>query len=88
MGGDASTHASHGKSLFTTRTQFGTDGLSRTNNREGKRFMRCRETKLPGVFEIDLETHLDERGFVARACRQEGWISASRPLESRKSQNV
>jgi dTDP-4-dehydrorhamnose 3,5-epimerase-like enzyme len=32
--------------------------------------MRCRETKLLGVFEIDLETHLDERGFFARARRR------------------
>lgn len=34
--------------------------------------MLCRETKLPGVFEIDLEPLPDERGFFARAwCRKE-----------------
>jgi dTDP-4-dehydrorhamnose 3,5-epimerase len=30
------------------------------------------ETKLPGVFEIDLEPHSDERGFFARSwCQRE-----------------
>lgn len=34
--------------------------------------MFFRETKLPGVFEIHLEPHLDDRGFFARTwCREE-----------------
>lgn len=34
--------------------------------------MVCRETKLPGVFEIELEPHHDNRGFFARAwCQKE-----------------
>jgi len=34
--------------------------------------MVCRETKLPGVFEIELEPHQDNRGFFARAwCQKE-----------------
>jgi len=34
--------------------------------------MIFRETKLPGVFEIDLEAKLDERGFFARTwCQKE-----------------
>ncbi len=34
--------------------------------------MRFRETKLPGVFEIDVEAKSDERGFFARTwCRKE-----------------
>src|ERR1700751_2427810 len=34
--------------------------------------MTFRESKLTGVFEIDLEPHSDERGFFARSwCRQE-----------------
>lgn len=34
--------------------------------------MRIIETKLPGVFEIDIEPHLDERGFFGRSwCQKE-----------------
>jgi dTDP-4-dehydrorhamnose 3,5-epimerase len=34
--------------------------------------MVCRETKLPGVCEIELEPHQDDRGFFARAwCQKE-----------------
>jgi len=34
--------------------------------------MKFRETKLPGVFTIDLELHSDERGFFARSwCQKE-----------------
>src|ERR1700722_11139880 len=34
--------------------------------------MIFKETKLPGVFEIHLDTHYDERGFFARSwCQKE-----------------
>jgi dTDP-4-dehydrorhamnose 3,5-epimerase len=43
--------------------------------------MLFRKTKLPGVFEIDIEPHHDERGFFARAwCRNEFGAHGLKPM--------